>query len=190
MAMTPPNKPEQKEQIIPEIEEILKDIERRNAETTPSQTRSKQMTSRAQPPARTGNGPQLPQPRSFDELAREVDRAHPIDETEHPALIACKKAADMVRSVVKAHSEQGETLAKHIEHIGETFMGLCKEAADRIRAERILPEEMSNKTADELEHMGRTEAKRQARVKHGLTAARDAIIGIDTASGHDTEETQ
>jgi hypothetical protein len=110
---------------------------------------------------------------------RSIERVDQPGGDEHPALVACKKAADMVRNVVKAHSEQGETLAKHIEHIGETFMGMCKEAADRIRAERIMPEEMSNKTADELEHMGRTEAERQARVKAGLTAARDAIVGID-----------
>jgi len=117
-------------------------------------------------------------------LARETER-FPIPADEHPALAACRKAAEMVRGVHKAHAEQSETLAKQIENIGETFLGLCKEAADRIRSDRILPEEMSNKTADELEYLGKMETERQLRVKHGLTAARDAIVGID---GGDSRE--
>ena len=134
-----------------------------------------------------GNGPQLPQVRNLEDeigdLARTIDRAHPsLDEKEHPALVACRKAAEMVRNVHKAHSEQSETLAQHIEHIGETFLGLCKEAANKIREQRILPEEMSNKTADELEDMGKTETERQQRVSAGLRAARDAIVGIDAKS--------
>jgi len=138
------------------------------------------------PDYRRGNGPRLPKTQSIeDELAtltRSVERST-VPADQHPALAACKKAADMVRSVHVAHSEQGETLAKHLEHIGETFMGMCKEAADKIREQRILPEEMSAKMADELEEMGRTEAERQGRVKRGLTAARDAILGIDAKDG-------
>ena len=134
------------------------------------------------PEYRRGNGPRLPKTQSIeDELAtltRSVERST-VPADQHPALAACKKAADMVRSVHVAHSEQGETLAKHLEHIGETFMGMCKEAADRIRAERVVPQEMSKKMADELEDMGKAEAERQARVKYGLIAARDAILGID-----------
>jgi len=106
-----------------------------------------------------------------------------LNPSEHPALAACKKAADMVRSVHLAHAEQSETLAKHIEQIGETFMAMCKETADRIRADRILPEEMSSKMADELLEMGQMETERQTRVSKGLTAARDAIIGIDGGPG-------
>jgi len=128
-------------------------------------------------PAR-GNGPQPNFEEEIGALARSVDRAHP-DEKEHPALIACRKAADMVRGVHERHAAEGETLAKHLEQIGETFMEMCKEAANQIRQQRILPLEMSNKMADELVEMGRTEAERQARVSQGLTAARDALLGID-----------
>jgi len=133
---------------------------------------------------RRGNGPQLPIPRNIEdelaELTGKVHRSPDLNKDEHPALVACKKAADMVRSVHNAHSEQSETMAKHIEHVGETIMGLCKEFADKIREGRILPEEMSNKTADELEEMGKIEMERQLRVSSGLRAARDAIIGIDS----------
>jgi|SRR5215831_5332230 len=136
-------------------------------------------------PLPQGNGPIVKAETAIEEelskLTRTVERTS-IDESEHPALAACKKAADMVRNVHKAHAEQGETMAKHLEQIGQTFMDMCKEAADKIREQRILPEEMSNKMADELEHMGKTEAERQTRVKHGLTAARDAIVGIDGGS--------
>jgi len=131
-----------------------------------------------------GNGPQLPISRNIEdelaELTSTVERSFDLNKQEHPALVACKKAADMVRSVHNAHAEQSETMAKHIEHIGETFMGMCKEFADKIREGRILPEEMSNKTADELEQMGKAETERQLRVSSGLKAARDAIIGIDS----------
>jgi hypothetical protein len=135
---------------------------------------------------RGGNGPQLPQPRNIEDeigdLARSIERGPAVPTDEHPALAACRKAAEMVRNVHKAHSEQSETLAQHIEHIGETFLGMCKEAANKIREQRILPEEMSNKTADELELMGKTETERQLRVSSGLKAARDAIVGIDAKS--------
>jgi len=127
---------------------------------------------------RKGNGPVESVEHELAKLTRGIT-PEPVNEKEHPALAACRKAAEMVRNVHKAHSEQSETLAQHIEHIGETFSGLCKEAAERIRNERILPQEMSNKTADELEEMGKLETERQLRVAHGLRAARDAIIGID-----------
>src|SRR5262252_5552446 len=116
----------------------------------------------------------------LSKLTRSVERTS-INESEHPALVACRKAAEMVRNVHKAHSEQSETLAQHILEIGKTFLAMCEEAANKIREQRILPEEMSAKTADELEQMGQLEAERQARVKRGLTAARDAIVGIDSS---------
>jgi len=129
-----------------------------------------------------GNGPQLPEPRSIeDEIKAVVGTVERTEEDmkEHPALAACRKAADMVRKIHEAHVGESETLAKHIEQIGETFLDFCKDAADKIRKQRIMPEEMANKTADELMLMGREESERQARVARGLTAARDAIVGID-----------
>jgi len=100
---------------------------------------------------------------------------------EHPALIACRKAAEMVRKVHERHSAEGETLAQHLEQIGEKFLELCKEAANQIRQQHILPKEMAGKMADELVDIGQKEAKRQAIVSRGLTAARDAILGIDNS---------
>lgn len=133
-----------------------------------------------------GNGPQLPQPRNIEEelgdLTRTIERRPELDPTEHPALAACRKAADMVRKVHEAHAGESETLAKHIEQIGETVLEFCKDAANKIRQQRIMPEEMANKTADELMLMGKEEAERQAKVARGLTAARDAIVGIDAKS--------
>jgi hypothetical protein len=129
-----------------------------------------------------GNGPKPPT--SFEdeigELARSVDRAHPPTTTsEHPALIACRKAAEMVRGVHERHAAEGETLALHLEQIGETFMQMCKEAAGQIRQQRILPKEMSDKIADDVLRIGEMEAERQAVVSRGLKAASEAILGID-----------
>jgi hypothetical protein len=132
-----------------------------------------------------GNGPQSSQPQNIeDELKAAVSTIErtEADLKEHPALAACRKAADMVRKIHEAHAGESETLAKHIEQIGETFLDFCKDAADKVRKQRIMPEEMANKTADELMLMGREESERQARVARGLTAARDAIIGIDAKS--------
>src|SRR5262245_52437705 len=106
--------------------------------------------------SKKGNGPQLPQPRNIEEelatITRTLTRAEDEEPSApaHPALAACRKADDMVRKVHEAHAGESETLAKHIEQIGQTFMEFCKEAADKIRQQRIMPEEMANKTADEL----------------------------------------
>jgi len=138
---------------------------------------------RSNPPAvrRGSNGPNATE--AFEEelgqLARSVERAPESEVPEHPAMIACKRAAEMVRGVHERHASEGETFAQHIEHIGETFMKMCKQMADDVRNQRILPEEMSVKMADELIQMGQMEAERQARVSRGLIAARDALLGID-----------
>jgi uncharacterized coiled-coil DUF342 family protein len=131
-----------------------------------------------QPPQR-GNGPQPPSvEEGIAELARTVER-HEVDEKQHPALAACKRAADMVRGVHERHSAEGETMAQHLEKIGEEFAAMCKEAADQIRKQRILPAEMADRIAENLLEIGHQEAERQATVARGLTAARDAILGID-----------
>jgi len=117
--------------------------------------------------------------RELNKLTQQVERGQAVQADEHPALIACRKAADMVRGVHERHASEGETLAMHIEKIGETFHEMCKEAANQIRSQRVLPQEMANKMADELVEMGRMEAERQGRVSRGLTAARDALLGID-----------
>jgi hypothetical protein len=122
-----------------------------------------------------------PQPdldQELSKLARTVERSEP-QTNEHPALQACKKAAAMVRGVHERHAAEGETLAMHLEKIGEEFAEMCRQAADQIRKQRILPAEQAAKIADDLVHIGSTEAERQATVARGLTAARDAILGID-----------
>jgi len=113
------------------------------------------------------------------QLVRTIERTNEPDANQHPALIACQKAAEMVRGVHERHAAEGETLAQHLEQIGEQFMQMCKQAADQVRQQRILPQEMATKMADDLVRVGQLEASRQARVAHGLTAARDAILGID-----------
>lgn len=127
-----------------------------------------------------GNGPQPS--RSIEEeigqLARTVER-HELDEKEHPALAACKRAADMVRGVHERHAAEGETMALHLEKIGEEFAAMCKDAADQIRKQRILPAEMADRIAENLLEIGQQESQRQATVARGLTTARDAILGID-----------
>jgi len=139
-------------------------------------------------PRRAGNGPDEPPVREsardleegLGQLARQVQRA-PINEKEHPALAACRKAAEMVRGLQERHQAEGETLAVQLEKIGEDVMNMCKEAAAAVRAQRIMPKEMSDQIAGNLEHIGETETARQVKVAAGLTAARDAIIGIDKA---------
>jgi len=129
-----------------------------------------------------GNGPQLPQPRNIDEelgdLARSVQRTE-LDPKQHPALAACKKAAEMVRGLQQRHEAEGETLARQLEQIGEDVLQQCKDAAQKIRENRIIPKEMSDSIATNIENIGETETARQIRVAGGLTAARDAIVGID-----------
>jgi len=102
-------------------------------------------------------------------------------ERKHPALVACEKAAEMVRGLHQRHEAEGETLAQHLEQIGQDVLDMCKEAAAQVRAQRIMPKEMADKIADDLINIGQTESARQAVVAKGLTAARDAIIGIDQA---------
>jgi len=144
----------------------------------------KQVPAFLTPKRSNGPQPQLPQARTIEEELSEVTRAIERSgdeqlEKEHPALAACRRAAEQIRKVHEAHAGESETLAGHIEQIGQTIMDFCKEAANKIRQQRIMPEEMAAKTADELINMGREESLRQARVARGLTAARDAIIGID-----------
>src|SRR5262252_2070716 len=95
-----------------------------------------------------GNGPKPTDilEQEIAQLARDIDRMPaPKDEAKpkHPALIACEKAAEMVRSVHERHAAEGETLAQHLEQIGETFSQMCKEAANQVRQQRILPGEMA-----------------------------------------------
>jgi hypothetical protein len=138
------------------------------------------------PPSRPvprGNGPQPDIEKEIADLARVAEREPVPQEVKHPALIACEKAAEMVREVHKSHEAEGETLAQHLEHIGETFASMCKEAANEVRKQRILPGEMASKMADELIEIGNLEFERQTRVARGLTAARDAILGIEQKRG-------
>jgi len=122
----------------------------------------------------------------ISQLARNVERkgngatASAADsEPVHPALIACQKAAEMVRNVHERHTAEGETMAQHLEQIGKSFMEMCQDAANQIREQRILPKEMAAKIADELLGIGQQEAERQSAVAHGLRSARDALVGIE-----------
>lgn len=131
-----------------------------------------------------GNGPRsfISAPnidREIGELASSVERKGNPPKDAHPALVACAKAAEMVRGVHAAHTAEGETLAQHLESIGEAFLQQCKEAAATVREQRVLPAEMAEKMADDLMRIGEMEAQRQAKVASGLTAARDALLGID-----------
>jgi hypothetical protein len=138
-----------------------------------------------------GNGPTEPQlpvrpaalrfEDEIGELARQAQRGPVANEKEHPALVACRKAAEMVRGLQERHTAEGETLARQLEQIGEDVLQMCKEAATKVREQRILPKEMSDQIADNLEHIGEIETARQTKVAAGLTAARDAIVGIDAA---------
>ena len=95
---------------------------------------------------------------------------------------ACDKAAAMVRSVHEMHKAEGETLAQHLEQIGETFMKLCKEAARQVRDVRIMPQEMAESTANDLAELGKREYERFRKVTAGLVEARDALNAIDQAA--------
>jgi hypothetical protein len=127
---------------------------------------------------RRGNGPPPSIEEEIGHLARNVERSDTAQK-EHPALAACKRAADMVRGVHERHQAEGETMAQHLEKIGEEFAAMCKDAANQIRAQRILPSEMADRIAENLLQIGHQEAERQATVARGLTTARDAILSID-----------
>lgn len=93
-------------------------------------------------------------------------------------LEACQKAAEIVRNVHANHEAEGESLAKHLEQIGGTFLKMCQESAKQVRDLRIMPKEMAEKTAEELLSLGQQEEERHDKVTKGLISARDALLGI------------
>jgi hypothetical protein len=95
-------------------------------------------------------------------------------------LEACGKAADMVRELHKTHEAEGETLAQHLEHIGNTFHDMCKEAARQVRELRIMPKEMAEQTATDLMKLGQDEAKRHETISSALITARNALLSVTT----------
>jgi hypothetical protein len=101
--------------------------------------------------------------------------------TQHSNAIvdACKKAADMIRDVHKTHEAEAETLARHMEQIGDNLKNMCDEVAKQIRDARVMPKEMAEETANELLEIGSKEADRHDRVSNGLLAARKAVLDIN-----------
>jgi hypothetical protein len=104
-----------------------------------------------------------------------------LPRTQHSTAIveACKKAAEMIRDVHKMHAAEAETLARHMEQIGDNLKNMCDEVAKQIRDARVLPEEMAQETAAELLDIGNKEADRHDRVTNGLLAARKAVLDIN-----------
>lgn len=108
--------------------------------------------------------------------------------TLNAVLEACKKAAAMIRDIHTTHAAEGETLAKHLEQIGENISAMCREAANQVRELRIMPKEMAESTANDLISIGEMEARRNETVTRGLLAARDAILGINKPAEEETNQ--
>jgi hypothetical protein len=94
-------------------------------------------------------------------------------------ISSCKNAAEMIRGIHKAHAEQCETTATHLEKLGEDLTQMCQEAAATVRALTVMPQEMADTTASDLVDLGDRAAKRQAQIVKGLMAAREALLAID-----------
>jgi hypothetical protein len=94
-------------------------------------------------------------------------------------MTTCASAAEMIRGIHKAHAEQCETTAQHLEKLGESLAQMCQEAAATVRALTVMPQTMADNTAADLLDLGQRAAKRQAQIVEGLMAARKALLAID-----------
>jgi hypothetical protein len=86
--------------------------------------------------------------------------------------------AHRARNIHDTHAAESETLAQHLETIGESIKSMFKDAAEIVRGHRVITESNAEVLAGDILNIGNDEGNRQNVIVSSLLDARAAVDKI------------